>query len=109
MCFCIRNEKKHVLNSVYAERNKITERPRNIDLVSIRNISTDFQIVVYLSDWFLNLTGPRFTNQKHLLVVFSLRYIKKACAFLPWEFPDFRAHHILDYSLQIDLISFCKH
>lgn len=61
----------------YAENNKTAKCPRNIDLVSIRNIFTDFQIVVYLSDWFLNLAGLRFAGRTHLSVVFSFRLKKK--------------------------------
>lgn len=84
--------------------NKTTKRPRDIDLVSIKNISVDFQIVIYLSDWFLNLMGLRLLA-KHTCRLYFFASHKKKKNILPREFLDFVIKYILTDLLQINLTS----
>lgn len=70
-------------------RNKTRPQnvPRNIDLVSVGNISADFQIVVYLSDWFSNLAGQRFAGEtrtcRSCFLCVSQKKKKKTFSFSP--------------------------
>lgn len=77
--------------------NKTTKRPRDIDLVSIKNIPVDFQIVIYLSDWFLNPTGPRLLAKHTCRLYFFTLHKKKEKTIYSREFLDF----LIKYALLI--------